>query len=46
MYDKFQGYTVNVQAATVILINPRANPVMCTCLMYAMMLCMMLVSRT
>ena len=29
MYDKFQGCTVDVQAATMILINPRANPVLC-----------------
>ena len=30
MYDKFQGCTVDVQVATMILINPRENPVLCT----------------
>ena len=29
MQDKFQGCTVDVQAATMILINPRANHVLC-----------------
>ena len=46
MYEKFQGCTVDVQAATVILNNPRANPVLCRHLMYAIMLCMKLVSWT
>ena len=30
MYDKFQGCTVDVQAATLIVNNPRANPALCT----------------
>ena len=29
MYDKFQGCTVDVQGATMILINPIANPMLC-----------------
>ena len=29
MYDKFHGCTVDVQAATMILINPISNPVLC-----------------
>ena len=28
MYDKFQGCTVDVQSATMNLINTRANPVL------------------
>ena len=30
MYKKFQGCTVDVQDGTLILNNPRANPVICT----------------
>ena len=30
MYDKFQRCTVDVQVATLILNNPRTNPVLCT----------------
>ena len=30
MYDKFQGCTVDVQVATLILNNPRGNLVLCT----------------
>ena len=29
MYDKFDDCTVDVQASTMILINPSANPVLC-----------------
>ena len=44
MYDQFQGCTVDVQAATMIVNNPGANPALCTLLMFATTLCMMLVS--
>ena len=30
MYDKYQGCTVDVLDGTLILNNPRANPVICT----------------